>query len=210
MSPALVISRREIRTYFNSPVAYIVVTVFTIITGYLFFGFQLFSPGKQACAGSSKTCRCCSCPGAGDHVACWRMRGPGTLELLITMPVRDWGWWSGVPGGDGAAAAALGLTRRSPSRAPSVPGSGPPSALRRPAADGRTRVDRCDELGVHPELDRRVHRRLVISFALFILGVISYMPQSLQPLMSFLSIGKHFDSISAASSTRGTSFTTSR
>ena len=37
MSPALVISRREIRTYFNSPVAYIVVTVFTILTGYLFF-----------------------------------------------------------------------------------------------------------------------------------------------------------------------------
>ena len=37
MSPALVISRRELRTYFNSPVAYIVVTVFTIITGYLFF-----------------------------------------------------------------------------------------------------------------------------------------------------------------------------
>jgi hypothetical protein len=33
MSPALVISRREIRTYFNSPVAYIVVPAFTIITG---------------------------------------------------------------------------------------------------------------------------------------------------------------------------------
>ena len=46
MSPALVISRREIRTYFNSPVAYIVVTVFTIITGYLFFT-QLFLE-KQA------------------------------------------------------------------------------------------------------------------------------------------------------------------
>ena len=37
MNPALVISKREIRTYFNSPVAYIVVTVFSIITGYLFF-----------------------------------------------------------------------------------------------------------------------------------------------------------------------------
>jgi len=46
MSPALVISRREIRTYFNSPVAYIVVTVFTIISTYLFFT-QLFSQ-KQA------------------------------------------------------------------------------------------------------------------------------------------------------------------
>ena len=46
MSPALVISRREIRTYFNSPVAYIVVSAFTILTGYLFFT-QLFLE-KQA------------------------------------------------------------------------------------------------------------------------------------------------------------------
>ena len=46
MSPALVISRREIRTYFNSPVAYIVVPVFVIVTGYLFFT-QLFLE-KQA------------------------------------------------------------------------------------------------------------------------------------------------------------------
>ena len=46
MNAALVISKREIRTYFNSPVAYIVVTVFTIITGYLFFT-QLFIE-KQA------------------------------------------------------------------------------------------------------------------------------------------------------------------
>ena len=37
MSPALVISKREIRTYFNSPVAYIVVTVFTIVFGFFFF-----------------------------------------------------------------------------------------------------------------------------------------------------------------------------
>ena len=46
MSPALVISRREIRTYFNSAVAYIVVTVFTVLTGYL-FSTQLFIE-KQA------------------------------------------------------------------------------------------------------------------------------------------------------------------
>ena len=37
MNPALVISKREIRTYFNSPVAYIVVTVFMLFSGYLFF-----------------------------------------------------------------------------------------------------------------------------------------------------------------------------
>ena len=92
MSPALVISRREIRTYFNSPVAYIVVT--------------------RRSRSSPATCSSPSCS--------WRsrrsMRGffgimpllfmflapaitmrlladeksSGTLELLITMPVRDW------------------------------------------------------------------------------------------------------------------------
>ena len=48
MNPALVISKREIRTYFNSPVAYIVVTVFMCITGYLFFT-QLFLEKQADC-----------------------------------------------------------------------------------------------------------------------------------------------------------------
>ena len=33
MNPAMVIARREVRAYFNSPVAYIVVSAFTIIAG---------------------------------------------------------------------------------------------------------------------------------------------------------------------------------
>ena len=37
MHPARVISNRESRTYFNSPVAYSVVTVFTIVVGFVFF-----------------------------------------------------------------------------------------------------------------------------------------------------------------------------
>src|SRR5450432_3405098 len=73
MNPALVISKREIRTYFNSPVAYIVVTVFTIVFGFFFFN-NLFVE-KQA-----------------------DMRAFFSLAPLmfcffapaITMPVRDW------------------------------------------------------------------------------------------------------------------------
>ena len=46
MSTTVTIAKREIKTYFNSPVAYIVVTVFMLIVGYLFFS-QLFLD-KQA------------------------------------------------------------------------------------------------------------------------------------------------------------------
>jgi membrane associated rhomboid family serine protease len=42
MNTALVIAKREIRTYFNSPVAYIVVTVFMLLAG------QLLGPGVAA------------------------------------------------------------------------------------------------------------------------------------------------------------------
>ena len=38
MNAALTIAKREIRTYFNSPIAYIVLTVFLLLAGYLFFG----------------------------------------------------------------------------------------------------------------------------------------------------------------------------
>ena len=42
MNPAMVIARREVRAYFNSPVAYIVVSAFTIIAGGIFFFFKFF------------------------------------------------------------------------------------------------------------------------------------------------------------------------
>ena len=91
MSPALVISKREIRTYFNSPVAYIVVTVFTIITGYLFFT-QLFIE-KQAemrgLFGVMPLLFMFLVPAITMRLLA-EEKGSGTLELLITMPVRDW------------------------------------------------------------------------------------------------------------------------
>ena len=46
MSAATTVAKREIKTYFNSPVAYIVVTVFMLIAGYLYWS-QLFLE-KQA------------------------------------------------------------------------------------------------------------------------------------------------------------------
>src|SRR4029078_1222491 len=91
MSPALVISRRELRTYFNSPVAYIVVTVFTIITGYLFFT-QLFMEQQaelRALFGSMLLLFMFLAPAITMRLLADE-KSSGTLELLITMPVRDW------------------------------------------------------------------------------------------------------------------------
>ena len=91
MSPALVISRREIRTYFNSPVAYIVVTVFTILTGYLFFT-QLFVE-KQAelrgFFGIMPLLFMFLAPAITMRLLADE-KSSGTIELLITLPVRDW------------------------------------------------------------------------------------------------------------------------
>ena len=91
MSPALVISRREIRTYFNSPVAYIVVTVFTIITGYLFFT-QLFIEKQAELRGLFNIMPLLFmflAPAITMRLLADE-KSTGTLELLITMPVRDW------------------------------------------------------------------------------------------------------------------------
>ena len=92
MNPALVISRREIRTYFNSPVAYIVVTVVHDHHRLPVLHAAVPREAGRACAASSASCRCCSCSWSRpSRCACSpTRRSSGTLELLITMPVRDW------------------------------------------------------------------------------------------------------------------------
>src|SRR6478736_8066837 len=90
MSPALVISRREIRTYFNSAVAYIVVTVFTVLTGYLFFT-QLFLEKQAEMRGFFNIMPLLfmfMIPAITMRLLADE-KSSGTLELLITMPVRD-------------------------------------------------------------------------------------------------------------------------
>ena len=89
MSTTTTVARREIKAYFNSPVAYIVVTVFMLIVGYLYWS-QLFLE-KQAELRyyfnltplvfnfiiPAITMRLIS-----------EEKGSGTLEMLITMPSR--------------------------------------------------------------------------------------------------------------------------
>jgi ABC-2 type transport system permease protein len=84
------IARREFKAYFNSPVAYFVITVFLVMVGILFFipffaqdrvsmrGFFSLIPFLLVFFGPAITMRLIA-----------EERRSGTLETLITMPVRD-------------------------------------------------------------------------------------------------------------------------
>ncbi len=203
MSPALVISRREIRTYFNSPVAYIVVTVFTILTGYLFFT-QLFIE-KQADLrgffGIMPLLFMFMAPAITMRLLADE-KATGTLELLITMPVRD---WEVVVGKFLAAMAllctALGLTLVF---AITVRALGPLD--RGPAIGGYLGLVLMGgayiAIGV---MTSSLTRNSIVSFiiafailfAMYLFGRLTqFVPPAWQPIVSFLSIDGHFENIS--------------
>ena len=129
-------------------------------------------------------------------------KASGTLELLITMPVRD---WEVVVGKFLAAMAllctALGLTlvfaitvaRARPARP--RPGH---RRLHRPAADGRRlRRDRRHGSAFTRNSIVAFIVAFAICFALFLFGrSTQFVPQSIQPIIAFLSIDSHFENIS--------------
>jgi ABC-2 type transport system permease protein len=202
MAPALVISRREIRTYFNSPVAYIVVTVFTIITGYLFFS-QLFVE-KQAelrqMFGFMPFLFMFMVPAVTMRLLADE-KSTGTLELLSTMPVRD---WEVVVGKFLAAlalvATAIGLTLVF---AISVKMLGPLD--RGPAIGGYLGLllmgGAFVAIGVMCSAFTKNSIVAFIAafgvcFALYLFGRLGqFMPETLRPVIAFLSIDGHFDNI---------------
>jgi ABC-2 type transport system permease protein len=91
MSNIATIAKRELKVYFNSPIAYIVVVVFLIISGILFFHFNLF-PGKVSSMRAFFTITpllfVIFAPAVSMRLISEELRS-GTLELLTTMPVRD-------------------------------------------------------------------------------------------------------------------------
>jgi ABC-2 type transport system permease protein len=202
MSPALVISRREIRTYFNSPVAYIVVTVFSIITGYLFFT-QLFIEKQAELRGLFNIMPLLfmfMIPAITMRLLADE-KASGTLELLITMPVRD----SEVVIGKFLAAMALlctaiGLTLVF---AITVKSLGPLD--RGPTIGGYLGLVLMGgayvSIGVMASaLTRNSIVSFIvafaISFALYLLGRLTqFLPQALQKLVAYLSIDGHFENV---------------
>jgi ABC-2 type transport system permease protein len=90
MRNALAIARRELGVYFNSPVAYIVVGVFLLISGYLYFS-TVFLAGQSSLRSFfavTPLLLVIFAPAITMRLVAEEVRS-GTLELLTTMPVRD-------------------------------------------------------------------------------------------------------------------------
>ena len=84
------IAKREINAYFNSPIAYIVVAAFLLISGYLYFS-TIFLAGTSSLRSFFQITPLLFvvfAPAISMRLVSEELRS-GTLELLTTMPVKD-------------------------------------------------------------------------------------------------------------------------
>ena len=203
MSAAVTVAKREIKAYFNSPVAYIVVTVFMLIAGYLYWS-QLFLE-KQAELRYYFTLTplvfTFIIPAITMRLIA-EEKGSGTLEMLITMPVRDWEVVLGkFLAGMAMLAAIVGMTCF---YAVTLAFLGPLD--RGPMITGYLGLllmgGAYVSIGVMASSLTRNQivafiLAFAISFALFIFGqIVQYAPDWITPVLAFLSMGNHFESLS--------------
>jgi len=94
MPNVLTIARRELRSYFDSPVAYILIVVFLLVAGWMFFS-ALFLIGRADLRGfftpqvfSPVALLLVLLPALTMRLVA-EERKTGTLELLTTMPLSD-------------------------------------------------------------------------------------------------------------------------
>jgi len=100
MQPTLSLIRREISAYFLSPIAYVVLTLFLIVTGILFCltMLQLTARGPQGIEYPMRLMLTDTwfwlvflfIPPLLTMRLFAEERGTGTLEMLLTAPLRDW------------------------------------------------------------------------------------------------------------------------
>ena len=91
MHNILSIAKRELASYFDSPIAYLVVSVYVILSGSLFF-WPLFVTGQadmRGFFGIAPLLLFIMVPFLTMRLLA-EERAQGTLELLLTMPVTDW------------------------------------------------------------------------------------------------------------------------
>jgi ABC-2 type transport system permease protein len=91
MSTTAAIARREFRTFFNSPIAYIVLGAFLLVSGWLFFQ-TLFVAGQASLRGFfglAPVLFVVFAPAITMRLLA-EERKSGTLELLLTLPIEDW------------------------------------------------------------------------------------------------------------------------
>ena len=90
MSNVLTIFRKELKSYFNSPIAYIVITVFLLISGW-FFSTNFFLMGQATVRTALSIIPLIFIVfiPAITMRSIAEEKGSGTIELLVTMPTRD-------------------------------------------------------------------------------------------------------------------------
>lgn len=93
MRPVLTIIKRELSAYFNSPVAYVFLVIFLLLTGFFTFtAGNFFERGEASLAaffGWHPWLYLVVVPAIGMRL--WaEERRSGTLELLFTMPITTW------------------------------------------------------------------------------------------------------------------------
>jgi ABC-2 type transport system permease protein len=203
MSATLAITKRELRHYFNSPVAYIVVTVFMLLAGYLFWNtvFIERQAEMRGYFGLMPMLFTFIIPAITMRLLA-EEKGSGTLELLITMPVRDWEVVVGkFLAAVGLLAALLALTLV---YAFTLAAIGPVD--KGPAYGGFIGLllmgSAYAAIGVMASSLTRNQivafiLAFAISFGLYLFGrVVQIVPPALQGVVAFLSIDNHFESIS--------------
>jgi ABC-2 type transport system permease protein len=93
MKPVWVIAKRELGSYFTSPVAYVFLVIFLLLTGFFTFtAGQFFERGEASLSaffGWHPWLYLMLVPAVGMRL--WaEERRSGTLELLMTMPITPW------------------------------------------------------------------------------------------------------------------------
>src|ERR1700694_5169969 len=93
MRPVLTIVKRELSAYFTSPVAYVFLVIFLLLTGFFTFtAGNFFERGEASLAaffGWHPWIYLMVVPAIGMRL--WaEERRSGTLELLLTMPIATW------------------------------------------------------------------------------------------------------------------------
>jgi ABC-2 type transport system permease protein len=91
MLNALTIARKELTTYFVSPVAYVVTAFFLVVAGFFFY-FILYFSREASLRGLFSNVAIVLLfvgPGLTMRLLAEEQR-MGTIELLLTAPVRDW------------------------------------------------------------------------------------------------------------------------
>ena len=91
MNPAMALAKREFRTFFNSPIAYIVIGCFLLVSGWLYFS-TLFLQGQASLRGffSIAPVLFVVFAPAVTMRSIAEERKSGTIELLLTLPLSDW------------------------------------------------------------------------------------------------------------------------